>query len=92
MFLAISGYFVLLSVVAFAMMKIDKTQAQRRGQRIPEKNLWTAAIVGGGIGAYAGMMMFRHKTRHTSFRVGFLLLAALDAAVWIWSFQEYGLG
>lgn len=89
MFLIILGYFAVLSLLAFVMMRIDKTQAQRRGQRIPEKNLWSAAIFGGGIGAYAGMMAFRHKTKHTNFRVGFLLLAAIDVVLLIWSYQTF---
>lgn len=89
MFLIIAGYFLALSLVAFFMMLIDKKQAQRRGQRIPEKNLWSAAIFGGGIGAYAGMMTFRHKTKHTNFRVGFLMLAVIDAAILIWSYQTF---
>lgn len=89
MFAIILGYFVLLSVLAFFMMRIDKAQARKRGQRIPEKNLWTVAIFGGGIGAYLGMMMFRHKTKHTNFRVGFLWLAAIDAALIIWCYQAF---
>ncbi|WKA56182.1 DUF1294 domain-containing protein [Planococcus shixiaomingii] len=92
MFLIILGYFTLLSVLAFVMMRIDKAQARKRGQRIPEKNLWTAAIFGGGIGAYLGMMMFRHKTKHTNFRVGFLLLAAIDVAIILWSYQAFNGG
>ncbi|HSP22363.1 MAG TPA: DUF1294 domain-containing protein [Planococcus sp. (in: firmicutes)] len=89
MFLIIAGYFLALSLLAFFMMLLDKKQAQRRGQRIPEKNLWSAAIFGGGIGAYAGMMAFRHKTKHTNFRVGFLMLAVIDAAILIWSYQTF---
>ena len=89
MFLIIGGYFLALSLLAFSMMLIDKKQAQRRGQRIPEKNLWSAAIFGGGIGAYAGMMAFRHKTKHTNFRVGFLMLAVIDAAILVWSYQTF---
>lgn len=92
MFYIILGYFTVLSLMAFFMMQLDKSQARKRGRRIPEKNLWTAAILGGGIGAYAGMMAFRHKTKHTNFRVGFLLLAAIDAALLIWSYQTYGRG
>ena len=92
MFLIIVGYFTVLSVLAFFMMRIDKSQARKRGQRIPEKNLWAAAILGGGIGAYLGMMMFRHKTKHTNFRVGFLLLAAIDVALIIWSYQTFNGG
>ncbi|TAA70466.1 DUF1294 domain-containing protein [Planococcus salinarum] len=90
MFLVISAYFAILSVMALAMMKIDKRQAQKRGQRIPEKNLWRVALFGGGIGAYIGMMMFRHKTKHTNFRLGFLMLAILQAAVLVWVYTEFG--
>ncbi|GKW46747.1 DUF1294 domain-containing protein [Planococcus sp. NCCP-2050] len=89
MFLIIAGYFTVLSLLALIMMKVDKTQAQRRGQRIPEKNLWSVAILGGGIGAYIGMMMFRHKTKHTNFRVGFLMLAVIDAAALMWSYLNF---
>lgn len=89
MFLIIAGYFTVLSLLALIMMKMDKTQAQRLGQRIPEKNLWSVAILGGGIGAYIGMMLFRHKTKHTNFRVGFLMLAVIDAAALIWSYQNF---
>lgn len=73
------------------MMKIDKRQAQRRGRRIPEKNLWRVAFFGGGIGAYIGMMAFRHKTKHTNFRIGFLMLAILQAALLVWIYNEFGL-
>ncbi|MGI2326380.1 DUF1294 domain-containing protein [Planococcus sp. YIM B11945] len=89
MFLIILGYFAVLSILAFIMMRIDKAQARRHGQRIPEKNLWAAAIFGGGIGAYLGMMMFRHKTKHTNFRVGFLMLAVIDAALIVWCYQTF---
>lgn len=92
MFLIILGYFTVLSLMAFFMMLIDKKQAKRRGQRIPERNLWSVAIFGGGIGAYAGMMAFRHKTKHTNFRIGFLLLAAIDVALLIWSFKTFSGG
>jgi len=65
----------LMSLWSFATMGYDKQQAKKKGQRIPEKKLWALAIFGGGIGAYFGMQTFRHKTRHTSFRIGFLVLA-----------------
>ena len=65
----------LMSIWAFAAMGFDKSQAKRKATRIPEKNLWLLATLGGGIGAYFGMQMFRHKTRHTNFRIGFLILA-----------------
>lgn len=74
----------LATVWAFAMMGYDKSQARKKGQRVPEKTLWLAAVVGGGIGAYIGMMYFRHKTKHLQFRIGFFLLALLTAAFVLW--------
>ncbi len=89
MFSIILGYMTILTAMAIAMMKMDKRQAQRHGQRIPERNLWLVAIFGGGIGAYLGMMWFRHKTKHTNFRIGFLILAMLDIVVLLWSYQTF---
>lgn len=72
-------YIGVMSVLAFITMGYDKHQAKKKASRIPEKNLWALAILGGGIGAYFGMQTFRHKTRHTSFRIGFLMLALIYA-------------
>jgi len=71
------SWIIFMSIWAFAAMGYDKQQAKKKGRRVPEKNLWLLAFIGGGIGAYIGMQMFRHKTRHTSFRIGFLLLAMI---------------
>ncbi|GKV69601.1 hypothetical protein NCCP2716_20990 [Sporosarcina sp. NCCP-2716] len=75
------GWIAILSICAFAVMGYDKRQAVRREWRVPERQLWLLALAGGGIGAYFGMQTFRHKTRHTAFRIGFLLLALIDASL-----------
>ncbi|WP_210468654.1 DUF1294 domain-containing protein [Sporosarcina sp. 6E9] len=75
-----------MSVWTFAAMGYDKRQSKRKGQRVPEKNLWLLAMLGGGIGAYFGMQLFRHKTRHTSFRIGFLMLAILYGVLILYLF------
>jgi len=74
-------YIGVMSVLAFILMGYDKQQAKKKAYRVSEKNLWTIAILGGGIGAYFGMQTFRHKTRHTSFRIGFLILALIYAVL-----------
>ncbi|MFC4355951.1 DUF1294 domain-containing protein [Chryseomicrobium palamuruense] len=79
---------VIMSVITFFVMRYDKKQAQQRGQRVPENTLWLLALLGGGPGAYAGMQMFRHKTKHTSFRVGFLILAILQLFLILWINQQ----
>ncbi|PIC81650.1 hypothetical protein CSV75_01265 [Sporosarcina sp. P18a] len=71
-------YMVILSLWAFLAMGYDKRQAKKKKQRVPERNLWLLALLGGGVGAYVGMQFFHHKTRKTHFRIGFLLLMMID--------------
>ena len=49
------GYFAAVNLVAFALMGIDKQRAKKHLWRIPEKTLFLAVILGGGIGGTAGM-------------------------------------
>lgn len=59
-------------------MKIDKQRAIRKQYRIRENTLWLTALLGGAIGTTIGMNVFRHKTKHLSFKFGFPILAVLD--------------
>lgn len=79
------SFILSMSIWAFVAMGYDKRQAKRRGRRVAERNLWLLALLGGGIGAYVGMLVFRHKTLHTSFRIGFFLLALLDGSIIIFA-------
>ena len=63
-------YLILINLIAFFLMGIDKRKARTGAWRIPEKTLFLSSILGGSIGAIAGMQLFRHKTRHQSFVVG----------------------
>ena len=65
-------YLVLINAVAFALMLADKHKAR--------KNLWriTAALLGGSLGAIAGMYAARHKTKHLRFSVGLPVILALQ--------------
>jgi uncharacterized membrane protein YsdA (DUF1294 family) len=51
-------------------MGADKYKAKHHAWRIPEKTLFAASIIGGSVGTWAGMYVFRHKTRHWYFVVG----------------------
>ena len=59
---------LLINIVTFALYGADKRRARRRLWRIPERVLLTATWLMGGVGAYAGMQVFRHKTKHSVFR------------------------
>ena len=68
------SYLLVVNTGALLIMWWDKRKARKGAYRIPEKTLFIWALVGGSAGAYAGMHIFRHKTRHTKFRVGFPLI------------------
>lgn len=64
------GYLLLMNAAGFVLMLSDKQKARKKKWRIPESTLLTIAAVGGSLGIYAGMYVFRHKTRHIKFSVG----------------------
>lgn len=80
LFNAIIIYLVVMNLLAFAMFGIDKARAVRGVWRIPEAKLFVAAWAGGSAGALAGMLLFRHKTKHTKFLIGIPLILALQIA------------
>ena len=76
-------YIIIMNILGFCLMGLDKHRARTRQWRIPEKVLFGAALLGGSIGAWAGMYVFRHKTRHRYFVVGMpLILAAQVGLAW----------
>lgn len=67
-------YLVVVNLDGFLLMGADKRRAKRGLRRIPEATLFLVAVLGGSLGALAGMYTFRHKTLHTKFTVGMPLL------------------
>ena len=63
-------YVIIINLVGFFSMFIDKRRAQKNQWRIPEKTLFLFAILGGSIGSNIGMRLFRHKTKHWYFVFG----------------------
>ncbi len=63
-------YCILINVIGFTAIVIDKYRAIRKKWRIKESRFFLMALLGGGIGVYMGMRMYRHKTRHRYFMWG----------------------
>jgi uncharacterized membrane protein YsdA (DUF1294 family) len=63
----ISIYLVVMNLVGFTVMGIDKRRAITKKWRISENTLIIIAFIGGGIGAWFGMYVYRHKTKHVKF-------------------------
>ena len=63
-------YLLIINLIGFALMGIDKRKAIHHKYRIPEKTLFLTALLGGSIGSILGMQTFRHKTKHWYFVIG----------------------
>lgn len=77
-------YLAAINLAAFGLMAADKRRAQKHRWRIPEYTLFAAALLGGSVGALAGMYLCRHKTRHWYFVVGMPLILAAQIAAVLW--------
>lgn len=73
-------YLLLINLLGFVLYGVDKAKSKRKGSsRIPERVLLWAARLGGGVGCWMGMMLFRHKTKHVRFKV----LVPLWTVLWV---------
>lgn len=68
--LLLAGYYILINLIGFFVMGIDKRKAVKHTFRIPESTLFIIAAIGGSLGSILGMYTFRHKTRHWYFVYG----------------------
>ena len=71
-------YLLIINAIAFFLMLADKQKAKKKKWRIPEATLIGVAVIGGSIGALAGMYTFRHKTKHPKFTIGVPVILALQ--------------
>jgi uncharacterized membrane protein YsdA (DUF1294 family) len=59
-------FLVILNTISLLFFGVDKLKSVRGSWRIPELRLLLVALLG-PFGAYAGMLLFRHKTRKAKF-------------------------
>ncbi len=72
-------YLILINLLGLVLYGVDKAKSKHRGsRRIPERMLLWVARLGGGLGCWMGMMLFRHKTKHTRF----MILVPLWIVLW----------
>ena len=77
-------YLAAVNLVTFLVYGIDKLRAKRGAWRIPEKTLFLLPLLGGSVGAIAGMKVFHHKTKHWYFKYGLPLILILQLALVVW--------
>ena len=62
-------YYLVINIITFGVWGFDKFRSKFNQWRIAEKSLYGFIIFGGGLGALAGMVVFRHKTRKPLFKI-----------------------
>lgn len=77
-------YFIIINVVCWLAMGIDKYKAVHHKWRIPEKTLFILALLGGSAGGIIGMYGFHHKTLHKKFSVGFPVVLICESVLLFW--------
>lgn len=71
-------YLLFINLLGFVLYGVDKAKSKGRSRRIPERTLLWVARLGGGVGCWMGMMLFRHKTKHDRF----MALVPLWTVLW----------
>lgn len=70
-----------LNLLTFIIYGIDKFKAKKAKWRIPESTLLLLALLGGSIGAWLGIKVWRHKTLHKKFYIGIPMIIITQVAL-----------
>ena len=77
----ILGYLLAINIASFFLYGIDKYKAKKGRWRISEAILLLMAVIGGSIGAWAGMRLWHHKTMHKKFKYGIPIIIIFQVAL-----------
>lgn len=62
-------YLLIINFVAFYLYWEDKRRAKKDKWRIKESTLLLVGLLGGSLGSFVSMQIFRHKTQHWKFKI-----------------------
>lgn len=81
-------YFLLINLLSFILMYVDKKRAILHKWRISEKSFFILCILGGSLGGSLGEILgiytFRHKTKHLKFTLGFPLILIIQLLIFLY--------
>ncbi len=79
---------IIMNLIGFVIMKLDKNRAMKHQYRISESTLWLIAFLFGAVGMTLGMKVFRHKTKHLQFKIGLPTLSLLQIIICLYVFYN----
>ncbi|NOX42700.1 MAG: DUF1294 domain-containing protein [Gammaproteobacteria bacterium] len=86
----ILAYYIVISLITYALYASDKAAAKKGNWRTSENTLHTFSFAGGWPGALIAQEKLRHKSRKESFRFVFWVTVLCNIAAFIWLFTSTG--
>ena len=82
-------YLIIINLIGFFVMLIDKRKAKKGAWRISEQALFYITLLGGGFGTILGMYVFRHKTKKLRFTIGFPVILICEIVLSVYFIIKY---
>ena len=82
-------YFLIINIIGFLSMGLDKYKAKHNLWRTPEKKLLLITLFLGSIGSLIGMYTFRHKTLHPQFKYGIPCILVINLICIYFIFKKF---
>ena len=76
-------YLIVINISTFILFGMDKRKAVNKKWRIPESTLLGLSIIGGSVGSFLGMNLFKHKTKKFYFKFGLPIILILQIILFL---------
>ena len=77
-------YLIIINLITFIVFALDKIYAIKKKWRYKEVSLLGMCLVGGAIGGFLAMHLFRHKTKKKVFVIGVPLIIIIHLFIILW--------
>ena len=77
-------YLIVINLITFIVFALDKICAIKKKWRYKEVSLLGMCLVGGAIGGFLAMHLFRHKTKKKLFVIGVPLIIVIHLVMILW--------
>ncbi|GAA8520895.1 hypothetical protein KYTH78_03170 [Helicobacter pylori] len=74
-------WLLIVNILIFVLMLVDKNLAEQKMWRIPEKALWVLSLLGGSVGFLVAMVVSHHKILKLKFKYGVSLICLIESAI-----------
>lgn len=80
-------YIAFINLAAFFTIFYDKKMAINSRWRIAEKQIFLICLLGGSVGTYVAMNIFRHKTKKKKFKIGVPILIIINMVAFYYMYE-----